>query len=239
MTTKIYGISWPGCDEVRYIGKTTSRLASRLQGHLYRARSGKDKSEKSDWLLEILAAGAMPSVKTICLVSDTNNWADAERREIKRFRNLGHRLFNKSPGGNGSHEIINKVILTQEVIERFGVDADSVIAEEIGVTRKAITYHREKLGICASGNRERNTPPPMMGGHNKIKFPQSIISKLGTMSDARLAKIAGCGKPAIRRLRISLGVPAYAHTTGDTGRFNGKGRHPRWGTQIVGSKPPV
>jgi len=232
MATKIYALTAPDSKEYRYIGKTISNLASRLQGHLYPVRSGKDTSKKAEWIQSVLAAGVLPRIVLICEVPEYESWQAAERREIARSRSEGNRLFNKCPGGNGSHKIINKVVMTEGLRLRLGVEPDAMIAADLGVTRKAIAYHRQKMGIKASFNRTRNVPPPSMGGHNRIEFDASVISLLGTMSDAGVSLVAGCSKAAIIRIRHALGIASYSDTTGYDGRFNGKGKHPRWGTEI-------
>lgn len=234
MSTVLYALADPESGEIRYIGKTTSSLASRLQSHLYRARRGKDGSPKGKWIERLIEKGGRPAIFKVEEIGDTEDWAQRERACIRRHRDSGFNLLNVSDGGNGSHKIDSRVELTEEVVSMLGVEADSVIAERLGVSRKAVTYHREKLAIPASHNRARNTSPPPMGGHNRLDLPKDIISQIGTMSDAKLAKAAGCSKTVIARRRRVMGIASYASNTGNNGRFDGQGRHPRWGTQLRG-----
>lgn len=234
MSTVLYALSDPDSGDIRYIGKTVSSLASRLQGHLYRARRGLDKSPKGKWLETLIEEGKRPIISQVEWVSDDDEWAEREKRCIQRHRDSGCKLLNVSAGGNGSHKIKSRVELTGQVVSMIGKHADSVVAEMVGVSRKAITYHREKMGLPASYNRDRNTSPPPMGGHNRIHLPQDIIGKLGTMSDDSLARFFGCSKSVIARNRISRGIASYASVSGEDGKFNGQGRHPRWGTQKIG-----
>lgn len=234
MTTKIYALTEPDGETIRYIGKTVSRLSSRLQSHLYRCRRNIDGSPKGLWIRSLIESGEKPRIKHIRTVSDQEDWVDAEKQEIAKHKDIGFDLLNVSDGGNGSHQIKNRIVLDKELLSILGVLPDSLVAQKLGVTRKAVTYHREKLGIPASFDRSRNKPPPKMGGHNKIQLSDHVKNMLGKAPDASVAKVAGCSKPAIRRARIELGIPSFAESYGKTGRFDGKGAHPRWGTEMKG-----
>ena len=56
-------------------------------------------------------------------------------------------------------------------------------------------------------------------GWNRKEFSQEIISKLGTMPDYKLAKIADTNKTTMARIRKNLGIKSYAEETGNDGRF--------------------
>ena len=64
------------------------------------------------------------------------------------------------------------------------------------------------------------TPPPPMGGHNRIELPDSIINQLGMLADDKLAKIAGVSKKRIIRERHALRhFFLYTERTGNSGRY--------------------
>lgn len=239
MGTVLYGLYEPGRGELRYIGKTTMRLSQRLQGHLYRARRGRDGTDKGRWIERLLQAGRKPDIAEIRAVADGEDWAEAEREAIQEHREAGCRLLNQAPGGNGSHTLKTRAAITSEVIARFGVDSDAMIAEDLGVSRKAVTYHREKMGIAAGFNRSRNKPPPPQGGHNRITLDDSIVAMIGTMPDHKLAEIAGCSKPVIARYRRKMSIKPFAEQTGNDGKFSGIGKHPRWKTEMKRGQPPA
>ena len=239
MATKIYGLTSPDSGNIRYIGKTISTLPQRMQCHLYTARRGKDKSAKGKWLSKIIAQGKKPGIVLISIVPEGDSWADHEKQTIIEYRNTGHQLLNISDGGNGSHRLKGRAEIDESVIVRFGVDPDAMIAEDLGLSRKAVSYHRNKLGIPAGNSRTRNVMPPSMGGHNKINLSQKFVRIIGTVSDAKLAKMAGCSKPVIARHRRELGIVSFAERTGENGQFNGIGSHPRWGCKSTETAPPA
>mgnify|MGYP001023313072 CR=1 FL=1 len=76
--------------------------------------------------------------------------------------------------------------------------------------------------------KKRESKPPLMAGWNKKEISKEIKNLLGTMSDDSLAKKANVNKSTIARIRKKLLIKSYAETTGESGRFNGKGPHPRW-----------
>jgi hypothetical protein len=94
-TATIYGLCDPRSGELRYIGVTVAKLATRLSGHLTEsvAHYAKD-TEKKRWLNELTAAGFTPEVFSIETVQ-----FDGHRQEeqfwIHYFRALGCRLTNQ------------------------------------------------------------------------------------------------------------------------------------------------
>lgn len=180
-----------------------------------------------------MAAGRRPKIEVIRTLHG-GDWQLAERVEIERMRGAGHALLNVTEGGNGSHKMNSRFPDDEKVIAKLGVWTDSRLAKSLGLTRKAVTYHRQKLGIPASFCREENKPPPPMGGHNKIILSDEHRRMLGIMPDYKLAELAGCSKKAISRNRRELGIQPYAQRTGNSGMFDGQGSHPRWGTEMKG-----
>lgn len=67
-----------------------------------------------------------------------------------------------------------------------------------------------------------------VGGHNKIDLPESVVAKIGTMSDQDLADIAGVSKKRILVERHKRGLPSYAERTGNDGRYRPGNFPDRW-----------
>lgn len=233
---KIYGLSDPDSGDVRYIGKTEMRLSQRLSTHIRSAKVGRDSSPKGEWIKGLLDSDKRP-VPILIWEGESPDWQEKEREVIASWRDSGADLLNVTDGGNGSYSGTSGIPVDDELISMLGKVADGRIAKAFGVTRKAIAYHRTKLGIPQYVGRTNHKPPPDMGGHNKIPFTEDQISMMGGMSDARLAKIAGCSKYAVARQRKALGIKSYAESTGNNGRFDGTGSHPRWGTQMKEDSP--
>lgn len=57
--------------------------------------------------------------------------------------------------------------------------------------------------------KKRNSPPPNMGGWNRIDIDKKLYKLLGKMPDTHLAKLASCSKCSIRRIRKSMKISSY------------------------------
>lgn len=200
----------------RYVGKTVQTLNARVRTHFNKAKRGSDQTPKGNWLAGIRTR---PEAITLAEVND-ERWREAERRWIKRLTLFGYDLLNVTAGGDGSHEYGSGIEVTEELVARLGEEPDSKIAEDLGVTRKAITYHRKKRGIAASNDRTRIPPPPPMGGHNRIELPEEVREQFGEMPDHELAEQAGVSKKVITKRRNAAGVASYAEQTGQDGQFS-------------------
>jgi len=223
----IYALYDPVDGEVRYVGRTKQPLHIRLIQHIEQARRKKNGRAKFtnprvEWIRNLLEQGREPEIKLLEAVC-IEQQRETEAKWMAEFNNLvnsGH----ANQGGTRSY--VSE--WTPERLAKLGTVADSILAEEMGITRKAVTYKRKILGIPASYDLSRMKPPPKMGGHNKIQFPENIIALLGKMPDWKLASIAGASKPAIRRARTERNIPSYAETTGNNGQYKYGNSPSRW-----------
>lgn len=222
----IYALKDPRTNAVRYISRTINTLRRRLREHVTTALRDKLKDKrKKEGIAELLALGLEPIIELL-EETDGDHFKKAEKQWIAYYRS-NSTLLNVKSGGDGALGG-HFVEWTPELDARLGKEADSIIAESMGVSRKTVTYRREKLGIAASFDRTRNTPPPPMGGHNKIEFTPEQVKMLGTMPDYKLAKIIGVEKACVARRRNKLGIKSFTATTGQNGQFS-KGHYPsRW-----------
>ena len=108
---KIYGLRLRGTNEFRYIGCTYKELFKRLSEHF---RNKKHNLEKVKWLND-----NKTNVEIVFIdgaFSEQNEVFKSEIYWIKFYRRLGHRLLNKTDGGEGnigyvpSKESIQKTI---------------------------------------------------------------------------------------------------------------------------------
>lgn len=95
--TYIYAHLEPDFDEIRYIGKSDDPWG-RLSRHLTDAK--KEDFYNARWLNLLATKGQKPRLEIIAEVP-TNEWEFWERHYIKYFRDLGFRLTNATPGGEG------------------------------------------------------------------------------------------------------------------------------------------
>ena len=70
----------------------------------------------------------------------------------------------------------------------------------------------------------RNSPPPPMGGWNRIVLSEESLLLLGKIPDTEIARKANVSKYVIQRLRRSRGIPALKSET----QFKAGMPHPRW-----------
>lgn len=99
-TYSIYTLSDHRDGRVRYVGCTSQAPKVRLAGHLYGAKSGRERSRRADWLRRLLQDGVTPTM-TIVESVDDGQWETAERRWIAEYRRNGADLTNESDGGAG------------------------------------------------------------------------------------------------------------------------------------------
>ena len=93
---KIYTLSHPLTNEVRYVGKTVESLEERLRKHLSRY----DNTYKSKWIFFLKRKGLTPNIELLdeCSLDD---WHWLEKYWIAQFKCWSFRLTNICEGGRG------------------------------------------------------------------------------------------------------------------------------------------
>lgn len=221
----IYVLIDPRTNEIKYVGRTTQKPERRLYQHIYKSK--KRSHARAKWIRELAREGLRPLMRVIEVVPYEDGH-DKEKEHTIRLLSDGRDLLNDGIGRGGCNYPKKSIEWTPELDALLGTMADSRIAEMLGAARKTVSYRRENLGIPAAYDRTRNTPPPPMGGHNKIDLPQEIIDKLGTMSDQKLAKEAGVGKKRIMQARHKRGIPSWSEIHDNPTQYK-KGNYPeRW-----------
>lgn len=184
---RIYTLSDPFTGRVRYVGRTVNPLERRLKEHIRCATKGKLKDKKKEiWIKSLVEKGSTPVIKLI-QESDLDNFQADEKRWVKHYRDEYHDLLNIKEGGDGALGG-HFVQWDDEKKALLGVVSDSKLAKIMGITRKAISYWREQLGIAASYDKSDMKPPPPMGGHNKLALSDEIISRMGKEPDYVIAR---------------------------------------------------
>lgn len=192
-----------------YVGKG---IGDRWKQHLYRTHNVIMRSK----LKRMKETGLEP---TITKVFEGLTEQDALYRESELIHKYGRiieggSLCNLSLGGQG-----NLRYDYEKVIERLGKETDDILSKEVGCTRSALSYIRRGLGIPACPERPNHSPPPPMGGWNKVELPDECISQLGTMSDKKLGDLYGVSKYTIQHRRNERGIMSYSERTGNDGKF--------------------
>lgn len=97
---KIYGLVCPISGQIRYVGKTTLSLKSRLTNHIAEAVN-KQKTHKQRWISRCLSKGLRPSIWLLEEVGKKKRWQDREIAWIAKAKSYGFKLTNQAEGGEG------------------------------------------------------------------------------------------------------------------------------------------
>jgi hypothetical protein len=136
----VYGLYSTRNNQVRYVGETYN-VATRLASHLSGARSGKDTSVKSEWILEEESQGF--DIKAIILANDALPHTD-EQRFIDAFKLvIGERLLNTKHGHWASCRIKAGIAKAREEGRRPG-GRPPLPAEQV---HRVVAYLRAGISI--------------------------------------------------------------------------------------------
>jgi hypothetical protein len=136
----------------------------------------------------------------ILLTTCFNKGNESEREWISKLSNL----LNICAGGNGAY---TRSDFPSEYLHLLGAISDGRVAEQAGMSRENVSYHRRKLGIGKADDLSRMQPPPKT--KNKFTFTQEIINMLGTVPDHEIASILGMTDKGVGYRRNKLGIKAY------------------------------
>jgi hypothetical protein len=209
------------------VGRTKQPLPLRLRQHMDQARRRKNggfkfTNPRVEWIRSLFEQERKPQIKLLESVP-IEFQRQAEAHWMQKVSDL---VNSGSANQGGTRSYVAE--WTPEREAQLGKVADSILAEEMGITRKAVTYRRAVLGIPASYDSSRMKPPPAMAGHNRITLPDNIMELLGKMPDWKLGNLAGVSKYTIGRARHELNIPSYAESTGNNGHYK-QGHFPtRW-----------
>lgn len=110
---KIYTLSHPITNEIRYIGKTKFSLEKRLKyGHL--RDLNKYNNKRVNWIKSLKSLGLEPKIELLEEVSK-DQWINSEIYWISQFKAWGFRLVNMTDGGDGNN---NQVFSKKTILLR-------------------------------------------------------------------------------------------------------------------------
>lgn len=226
MDSHIYGLLDPTTQQIKYVGRTIQSLEQRLKDHIWTSRR-KSQCAKARWIRSLLGIGFQPEIFEIETVPLEQS-PEAEGAWIGYFRYIGAILLNEqSHNVGGAKSYV--VEWTDERIAKLGTIPDEEYAQELGVDRKTVEYKRKRLGLPKCGMRpEKKSPPPPMGGWNRIELPDHIITRLGTIADKQLGQEIGVSKYVIQRARDMRGIPPWTEENNHPTRYHAGHRPTRW-----------
>ena len=97
---KIYTLSCPITNDIRYIGRTQDTLSSRLSKHIY--ERNKNKNHRCHWINNLYKQNLKPKIELIESTDDIKLFFLLETYWIYQFKAWGFNLVNETFGGEGS-----------------------------------------------------------------------------------------------------------------------------------------
>lgn len=94
--TKIYTLTDPITNQIRYVGKTNRSLHARLCCHLIT----KERNHRANWIKGLIKKGKKPIIEIIEECDDAT-WKIYEKYWISQFKTWGFNLVNATEGGEG------------------------------------------------------------------------------------------------------------------------------------------
>lgn len=228
MLARIYGLTDPDTGAVRYVGRTIEVIEQRLREHIS-VSLRKSQCGRSRWIRELHQQGNRPGIVLIEEVDALEAMA-AEAYWIAEYRASTPDLLNEQSAYVGGYQ---RFIIewTPERVALLGVVPDEKLAEQLGIDRKTVEYHRKKRRIPRVPQQNFVVPPT--GGWNKLALSDDIVARLGSVPDYVLAAEIGVDKSVIARRRKALGIASFAEQTGNTSRYKAGHRPARWNKQRV------
>jgi len=196
MLYKIYTLSDPNTHEIRYIGKTKSKINTRLKQHI--RDTYKYNNHRVNWIKSILCKGKMPIIE---LLDETDkNWQILECYWISQFKAWGFNLTNMTDGGDGNNnQIASEESRKKRSLSLLGKKRPEEVRKKISKAHKGKKLSdatKEKLkqanlGKVASEESKRKKFKPIL----LVDSEGSIIEEFESLSQA--AKKYNCHKGAI------------------------------------------
>lgn len=160
MITTIYALL-DEASQVRYIGKTKTKLLHRLHGHIKEARHG-GNTHKNKWIRKCLSSNYRPEIVPLLTVEGTG--VKEEIAYIRKYRDAGFKLTNSTDGGEGHMfwpaDIREKISKANK--GKVPSTANRLAVSAANTGRRASIELRHKLSVLQMGH------PVTLATRNKI-----------------------------------------------------------------------
>lgn len=179
---KIYTLTDPRDNMVRYVGKTSRDPIRRFYGHW----SCRGKSHSVRWVKVLKSLGLKPIMDVIDEVED-ERWIQEEKFYISYFKFLGFNLTNLTEGGEGHSgrpipkEVCDKIVASRR---RNGTLTKPSLETRIKM-KKAIDEKKKKYGSFWSPEERERIVSSRVGR----KFSEKARQKMALMLQERNAKM--------------------------------------------------
>jgi len=115
MKVTIYALIDPITCRVRYIGRTKVSIKARLSQHIHRAKYGKEKTHKRDWILSLLKINCKPLVRKLTEVEGWNESYILEQNLIKKYEHRLTNFYDKGPGSLRTFREEDKIKISESL----------------------------------------------------------------------------------------------------------------------------
>lgn len=146
-TVRIYTLSNPMTNEIRYVGKTINTLEYRLGGHIREARRRNNTGHKNNWVKSLLKNGLEPKIDLLDEIEYEENWEWLEQYWISQMKSWGFNLTNMTDGGDGNK---NQIFSEKSHKKRSETIKRRVLSGEIDYTERAKKISVARKGIKLS-----------------------------------------------------------------------------------------
>ena len=105
MDNKVYTLTDPLTNEIRYVGLTTNDIRTRLSAHVSAAKSNRVKTNKrlGDWIRSLIEVGEKPIIEFLDETELIEDIMQLESYWIQQFKTWGYDLFNIETEGHKSY----------------------------------------------------------------------------------------------------------------------------------------
>lgn len=161
MKTYFYTLSNPNDPNIiKYIGKTTQKLARRLDQHIStakRAKEGKTTSNyNTNWINSLLSKNIKPLINELDYFECDDNskeWIIFEKYWISQFKSWGFKLTNLTDGGDGNqNQVFSKESQIKKSEKLRGVARPEDVKKRISESHKGKTKTEEHIENIRKGN---------------------------------------------------------------------------------------
>jgi len=114
----IYGLQDPGNLEIRYIGKSSTGLATPRRHFAPSTWKKYTNSHLYNWMQKCIKENARPQIKTIYICQNNEEVLQKEKELIEQYRKQGARLLNIRPGGEISGPLCTETKLKMSLAKQ-------------------------------------------------------------------------------------------------------------------------
>jgi len=213
---KIYGLTAKGSEEIFYVGCTKQKdINKRKNNHIEKAKENKRTAKvynlirNHSYKINLIVLETFESDQKVAWIKE-QEWID----KLKPEGNTQSAKGNPPEIGGW-----NKIELPQVTIEKLGTMSDRDLSIISNVSKTKIMRTRQKLGIKSYAEKTGNDGKIKKGhkGTEKgfyTKLKEEYFPLLGTMPDAKLAKIAKVETSIVARQRNLRKIKSFRETRG-------------------------